>query len=92
VNSDSKITAVAPAGSGTADITVTSADGTSATTSADQVGLGACPTTPAPPPALPKAGHGSAPALGAAWLVIALGVLALATGFGVARHAGGNRS
>jgi predicted outer membrane repeat protein len=52
VNSDTKITAVAPAGSGAVHITVTNADGTSATVTNDQVTLGACPAVPT----LPKAG------------------------------------
>jgi hypothetical protein len=45
VNSASQITATAPAGSGTVDVTVTTAGGTSATSSADQFSYGRTGTT-----------------------------------------------
>jgi hypothetical protein len=44
VNSATSITAIAPAGTGTADITVTTAGGTSATSPADQFTYAAAPT------------------------------------------------
>jgi hypothetical protein len=44
VNSDSSITAVAPAGTGTVDVTVIGAEGTSATSSADHYTYGFPPT------------------------------------------------
>ncbi len=50
VDSDTMISAVSPAGSGTVDITVTTSAGTSATSSADQFTY---VTTPPPPPGQP---------------------------------------
>jgi hypothetical protein len=50
VNSSTSITATAPAGSGTVDITVTTSAGTSATSAADQFSYGAAPTVTAVAP------------------------------------------
>ncbi len=44
VNSPTQITATSPAGTGTVDVTVTTAGGTSATSSADQFSYGSAPT------------------------------------------------
>jgi hypothetical protein len=59
VNSDGQITATSPAGSaGTVDVTVVTAEGTSATSSADQFTYQAVPTvTAVSPPAGPLAGN-----------------------------------
>lgn len=92
VNSDTKITAVAPAGSGTVDITVTNADGTSATVTNDQVTLGACPAVPTLPKAGAPADQGQFGGLAALLVILSVTALGICSGGLVVAEARRRRS
>ncbi len=70
VDSDTMISAVSPAGSGTVDITVTTSAGTSATSSADQFTYVTTPPPP-PPPSVTSVSPTSGPSSGGTQVTIA---------------------